>query len=306
IEAAISLFRQDLVANLFQATPWIFQSRDFSDTANGKNVNWAQAGARPSVIINRNNASLTASPRGDFNVSYELDEYQSVPNVLSWTDEYVVNYAKRQSILREHTLQMTLDASLRIMKYWAEKAAIVRTTGETRKSKSPGATATDRKKFLIDDILAAKETLKRQNIPDDGRLVMLLPATAETDLLTVQEFRSAYLSSRQVLATGSLMPFLGMNVFTTSTSVLFSNASTPVALNHKADDSATNRSGAATDNESILIWHPDMVSRGISADSLVSIIPVHGGVEMSATALAGGRTYRKDGEGIVAIVETVV
>lgn len=301
---AQSIFLADLARNLFANNAWLSRSRNWSAFANGKEVVWNQSGAKPGVVINRNTTALTPAKRTDVKRFYGLDEYQSIPTTIDWTDEMVINYLKRADIVNDHRKQIEADLALRILHRWTSGAAsLIRTTGDARPASTPSATGT-RRAVTPQDFLKARTELIKQDVNfDEEQPCCLLTADMEAEILNNKELWSSFVSSEGVLVNGRITRLAGFEVFVRSKTILFNNAGTPVAALPKADDSVSFRAGATTDNESALFWMPSYVTRAISASSLFSLIGVHGGVEASATLIGAGDKFYNQGLGIVALVQ---
>lgn len=300
---AQQLFLADLVKNLYQNNAFLQRSRNWNGFAKGKTVNWNQSGAKPGVIINRDSTNLTPAKRTDVLRNYNLDEYQTQPTILDWTEEMVINYNKRADVIDDHVNTVTEDLADRIVYRWAAGAsALLRTTGTARPAKTPSATGT-RLAVTFADFVAVMERFAEQNI--NGELNALLPSGLLTDIFGIDEFISNdYLQGNAMpVVNGTIGKLLNFNIFVRGKGIVYNNAATPVAQLPKADDTAAARTPNAADNQSILFWSSDNVTRSISPDSLTSVVPVHGGVELSATLIAGGAPFRNSGEGIVALVE---
>lgn len=302
-DTAKEIFLADLARNLFPNNQFILQSRDWSAHTKGKQVNWSESGGKPGVIINRTTTALTPAERTDIARYYEIDEYQSNPTKVAWTDEMVVNYNKRQDILSDHQSQTEVDIVMRILYNWVSGASgIVRTSGGDRPAQSSGTASGKRKALTADDFADALSVLERQDL-NGGQLFALLPTTLLNDVRKIPEFKSKDTYDTQMLVTGAIGTIYGIQIFKRSSGIIYNNATKPVAQNPKADNTFSFRTPAATDNESVLIWNNDYVTRSLSPDSLVNMVDVHGGTEFSLTTIAGGSQFKKGGEGIVSIVE---
>ena len=303
---ATQIFLADVVQNLFADNSFLANSRNASAFANNKTVNWNQAGAKPGVIINRDTTGLTPAKRVDILRNFELDEYQTQPTIIDWTEEYVTNYSKRSSVLEDHISEVSERLAQRILFNWSVGAsAIIRTTGAVKAGEATGATG-NRLAIAYADIVNARKVLNKQNIPQDNR-AMLISANTEADILKLDEFKSRDKYGAMTMMDGAIGIIAGFSVFVRSSTTIFNNAATPVAQNPLADDTFTIRATAVTDNESTLFWSMNNVVRAVSIEGIggskVSIVPAHGADEFSLTLVAGGAKYRNGGEGIVALVE---
>lgn len=295
------IFLADLVRNLFANNMFLLQSRNWNAFANGKEVRWNQDGAKPGLVINRNATPLTASQIIDVVRSYELDEFQTMPTRLDWTNEMVINYAKRQSTLENHQKVIESGTAMRILHSWASAApTTVLTTGAAKAPTLPNAVG-NKLAATLDDFLSARAELNHQDIPDDGRRVAVMPSHMEEDITKEIIKDTNKYPGDGVVLDGAIGKIAGFNIYMRSTTLPFNAAGVPQLI--QADDDTSLRTGQSTDREGITCYHPDFVTRSISPSSLVTIKPEHGGLEMSATIIAGGSQYRQAGEGIVNIVE---
>jgi len=98
---ARKLLRQDFVKCLFANISFLKRSRNWSESAQGKRVEWTGEGAKPGLKKNRV-SGYTATERTDILMGYDLNEYSTDPTALSWTEEQIVLPGKRASILEQH------------------------------------------------------------------------------------------------------------------------------------------------------------------------------------------------------------
>ncbi|WP_338813745.1 phage capsid protein [Bernardetia sp. Wsw4-3y2] len=302
---AQEIFRADLAAQIFNNNEFAMRSRDWSDSARGKTVNYSESGAKPRAKINSTTGHGTAVQRTDVARSYELNEILTEPTKLDWTDEYVTNYDKRSSILEEHLGTIQDQTSLRILFSWAPTAAtnIVRTSGTARAAGATGAATGTRLAAVYADILKIQTKMNADNIPLTGR-VMVIPPSMHSDLMLIDQFISVDYVNNKAIPEGVIGRILGFDVYVHAVGQVYSNAATPVPIAYLPDDTFTPYAGAATDNASIIFYHESFVTRALSPDSLVSIIDVHGGTEFSTTSLVGGNKYYSNERGVYALVET--
>lgn len=304
---AQQIFLPELVRNLFSDNAFLLQSRDWSAYTYGKTVNFPQAGALPGVVINNDGTvALTPAGRTDINRTYNIEEYQTIPTLIDWSEEMLINYAKRQDVIEAHKGQITNDMALRILFKWISgvpAANIVRTSGDDKAAVSPSATGT-RKKVTLADFAKLHTVLTNAKVPNDQRRCILVPAYMFEDILAIPEFLKLDSNpNNATLNTGAVGKVFGFNVFVRDTTIIFNNASAPVAQSPKVDATLSYRTAAAADNQAIIAWHPAFVTRAVSPQSLVSIIPSHGGTAMSATMLAGGHHLYNSMAGVAALVE---
>lgn len=307
------VFSSDLAKNLFPKNAFFKMSKDDSAFVNNDQVNLPQSGAKPVVTKDRSSFPASASQRTDNATAYKLAEFSSAPTHLQHSEELVVNYAKRANIVEEHSMELNLAIANEMMYAWARggdsensyatKPSIVRTSGGDRAvyvEQVGGTAATgNRKRVVKADIQAVLTILNRQNIPMAGRFGLITADMLE-DFMLIDEFANSDYNSSKPYSQEQpeTFYFMGINWFVRSSANVFDNSGTP-ALKLKTANTA------ATDNNGALIWHRDAVRR--AEGGVKSFVdannPLYYGDVLSALVRAGGIGARKDGKGIVNLVE---
>lgn len=307
---AAVIYRADVVRNLYNNEEWIKESRDHSDNAVGKTVNVPNRGTTNS-IINRSTASLTATGHGDTLQAYNMDEYQTVPTFINFSERMLVNYDLRSEVLVDHEAQYKTDMAERIIYNWAADHTLL-STGANKAVSVGGNAAGNRKKVTYNDFVRLSAYLTKQNIPNDGRRCLLVSADMHADMLSVEKFVSKdYINNGTPVATGLVGEIAGFKVFVRSRVLVKELATTATEGDHdaklwKADNSASDRTIAANGTDCAIAWHPNFTSRAVSPDTKVNIVPGHGNEEFSITAIAGGSKLSNAGIGVVTLAEAVV
>lgn len=307
-------FSSDLAKLLFPSNAFYMPSKDDSAFINDDKVNLPQSGAAPGVTKNRSSFPASASQRTDSATQYPLEEFSSDPTHLQHSEELVVNYAKRASIVEDHGNAINEAIAESIMYNWArggdsenswsKKPEMVRTSGtDTRDAfvKQIGGTAVTgtRKRIVKADLQKVQTILNRQNVPVSGRFGLITADMLE-DFFLIDEFANSDYNNRKPLAEGQpeTFTFMGVTWYVRSDANVFSNAATPAL---KAKDANTSN----TDNNGALIWHRDFVrkAKGGVEFFLDSDNPQFYGDVMSSLVRAGSIGARQDGKGIVNLVE---
>lgn len=296
------IWAADIAENLFPNNEFIAQAVNDDMWVDNKKVHRPNAGVPPEVVKNRTSLPATAVQRVDTDNEYSLDEFTSTPTVIQDIEEIEVNYAKRTSVLANHSQELNKQIANHIAFRWAPSAAsaILRTTGDARVANVVGATG-NRKMLLIDDILKAKALMDDMDVPADNRN-MLLPAHMYNDLLQKQwaNLLSLDKAGKAKLDSGEVLALFGFRIWTRGKKNILSytNASTPVVRDPGA-------SALTTANAAALIWHPTYVSKAKGAVKVYSDEdkPEWYGSIFSAMVRAGGQKIFSDGTGVIAIVE---
>lgn len=309
------IFATDLAKLLFASNAFYMPSKDDSAFVDSDKVNLPQAGAAPGVVKNRSSFPASASQRTDSAIQYDLEEFSSDPTHLQHSEELVVNYAKRASIVEDHANAINEAIAESIMynwarggdseNSWATKPEMVRTSGTAVRDafvKQIGATAVSgtRKRIVKADLQKVNTILNRQNVPVSGRFGLITADMLE-DFFLIEEFANSDYNKSKPYAEGQpeTFTFMGVTWYVRSDANVFSNAGTPAL---KAKDANT----AATDNNGAIIWHRDFVrkAKGGVEFFLKEKDPNMYGDVMSSLVRAGSIGARKDGKGIVNLVET--
>lgn len=308
------IFSSDLAKNLFPKNEFYKSSKDDSAFVDDNQVNLPQSGSKPAVEKDRNSFPASASQRTDNAIQYGISEFSSDPTHLQYSEELVTNYAKRANIVEEHAKELNKAIADEMMFLWARggdsensytiKPEMVRTSGtDTRDAYMPqvggtGVTGT-RKRIVKADLQEVNTILNRQDIPMSDRFGLITADMLE-DFFLIDEFANSDYNARKPYAEGQpeTFYFMGINWFVRSSANVFSNAGTP-ALKAKTANTA------ATDNNGALIWHRDSVRRaeGSVQTFVDASSPLYYGDVLSALVRAGGIGARKDGKGIVNLVE---
>ena len=222
-----------------------------------KKVHVPQAGSMPGATKNRSSFPATIVERTDTDLDYNLDSFTTDPIRVRRLDEIQTSYAKRQSVLKQH-MNILLDRMDRegIFSWSASLGAnIVRTTGTTATDNlAPGATGS-RKKVIVDDIKRLAKLMDRQNVPDEGRYLML-PPEMYYELFTNSDLIKSDIIGEITLPSAVVKKILTFNIMKRSDVGVYDNAGTPAV---KAIGAAT----ATTDNLVAIAWHQDFVSSAL-------------------------------------------
>jgi len=283
-----------------------FSVNDSAFIENGA-LHLPQAGSLPAMVRDRSIFPATISSRTDTMLSYVLHSYTSDPISLRNAEALQLSYGKMDSILVGMRGQLTDGVYNWVAYEWANTVATsqVRTTGTTRLASHPTQTG-NRKAIAYTDVLRAASILNVQNIPMEGRK-MLVDAYLYED---IQNLIKTDLSGGSlpilngVVVNGFIGRLCGFDVYMRSTVAKYNNAATPV----KQDPSVAY---AATTNLGAICWHPDFV-RKATGDSgnggftfrYSNEDPIYYGTVMSAEILSGASKSRSDEYGVVTIIET--
>ncbi len=266
-----------------------------------KTVHVPQAGSLPGAVKNRTVFPAAIIDRDDTTLDYELDSFSVDPVRIGRIDEVQISYAKRQSVMKQHlNILMDIIAKEGIFN-WASDTADnqVRTTGATSTINLPKGATGSRKKLTVQDLAQVTQVLDDQDVPDDGRWIML-PSKMYQEFFTITELIRDDIIGKTTLPTGVLNKILNFNVIkrSSNTVVKYNNDSTPLRK-------AVGAAGAADDNFGAIAWHKDFVSTALGAIEVFANekdAPNYGTI-ISADVLTKTSKLRTDEAGIVTLIQ---
>jgi len=309
-------FAKDIQNGLWPLNDFLSQSKDDSMFVNDNKVNLPHAGTTPAVVEGRDAAS-TPAKRADSASQYDLAELSTDATWLQYSEELIVNYAKRESILSEHRSALQKALAEKVLYKWARggdsetgpwttKPAKVLTLGSNRAVSLPtvGDTAPsgNRKAVLFSDILNVVNSLNNSDVPGDGRIAVI-PACFFGDILNIAEFKSAdYVNTKPLPGAPLSFFWLGMTWYVRSFVTRWDKTATPYGLDDPTTDTV------ATDCAGGIFYHKDFVrkAKGDVKVFLNTDMANLYGSQMSALARYGAIGARVDGKGIVNLIETFV
>jgi hypothetical protein len=305
------VWSQTISENLYQNNDFMNRTTDHSMWVKYKTVHVPQAGAKPSVQKNRSVLPASIGQRTDSELTYNLNQYTTDPILITNLEELQISYQKRMSVLFNMLQQLQFVVSTQTLYSWAPAGAsrIVRTTGSTSALNLPHSTATGSRKMLtFADLTAAKKILDMDNVPQEGR-VMLIPAYMyNVDLLNIQGVIYSYAFGQAVAPSGVVARVAGFDIMIRPDVLVYDNAATPVIKAINGDGALT--TPAATDNGAILLYHPSFVARALgsittyyNSGSSGAGLPEYYGSIFSAEVMHGASLLYTSQVGVVAIVQ---
>lgn len=309
-------FAKDIQNGLWPLNDFLSQSKDDTMFVNDDKVNLPHAGTSPAVVEGRTVVS-TPEKRGDSASQYPLAELSTDATWLQYSEELIVNYNKRESILSEHRSALQKALAEKVLYKWARggdsegpwttKPAKVMTLGTTARAVSlptVGATAASgtRKPVLFSDILNVVNALNNADVPGDGRIAVI-PASFFGDILNIAEFKSAdYVNVKPLPGAPLSFGWLGMTWYVRSFVTRWDKTATPYGLDDPTEDTV------ATDCAGGIFYHKNFVrtAKGDVKVFLNTDMANLYGSQMSAVARYGAIGARVDGKGIVNLIETFV
>jgi len=311
-------FAKDIQNTLWPVNDFISQCKNDTAFVNDDKVNLPHSGGSPTVVEGLRTVIGTPAVRDDSVTQYEMLPLSSNPTWLRYSEELVVNYDKRESVMAEHRDALQKALCEKVLWKWARggdtvsvadwtvKPTSIMTTGADRPVLMPihaggSAVTGDRNAVTFQDILAVISEMNYSDFPMDGRIAVI-PSAFFSDLLQLEEFKSSdYVNVKPLPGAPLTFTWLGFTWYVRSFVNAWTNAAIPLLK-----DTAT--VSADTDCAGALFYHKNAV-RAAKGDVKVflDIDMAHlWGSQMSAETRYGAIGSRKDSKGIVSLVETFV
>lgn len=310
----MELWLPQVVPTLFKSNEFLLESTDHSSYVNALTVHIPQEAAALDWTKNRakGGAPTNTNLRVDTVLDYNIDEYTSVPMLITDAEMKQLSYDKRGSVLLQLMKKGKETIADNILYLWGATGTggnILRTTGIRNNDPSEGVQVTDlipsgasgqRKFFGLWDLRRASLKLDNMKVPNDGNRVCILSANQYQQLMddcVATKYRDG-LQNGAVMKTGQVNYILGFRIYMRAEVLVYNNAATPVRKTVGA-------ASAATDNDAALCFHPDFVCLAIGDYKLYynADQATHYGDVMSALIRMGGSKMYTNETGVVAIVQ---
>ncbi|WP_444339406.1 hypothetical protein [Phocaeicola plebeius] len=275
----------------------------------GKKVHIPNAGAPSAVEIDRSSLPATVKTRTDVDVEYSLNELTTDPIRIPHAETVELSYSKRNSVISQDRLQLIEKAAEQMLYNWApDSSHFVRTTG-TEKVKAHTESATGYRKALVKaDVLALMTKFNADNIPQEGRY-LLLDAYMYAQLLDdlTEGDQRAFFASADA-QRGILGKLFSFNVMQRSQVLRYATGGTlkKWSVSGATSDNADGLvSGATSDNAAGLAWQTNSLSRALGEVKMFDSTdnPLYYGDIYSFLIRVGGTIRRKDKKGVYALVQ---
>lgn len=288
----VEIWKPEIITSLFKSNEWLMRAHNADEhVVGGAVVHIPQPGAPSNVVRNRTTVPATAVKRADTDIVYVLDEYTTDPRLITDIDKKELSYDKRQSVITEDMGALKEVAADNMLYRWAQNIPTgnkIVTTGALATATAPGATG-NRKLITEADIRNAQALLNKQNIPKEGR-VLILTSDMLNHLMSDNSLKYAF---QQVvnLKEGALGRLYGFDIYERS-SVIRETSAGVVKLPEAAN--------AIDDNDCAVFYHEGTVERALGT---VSIFDNPNRAEFYGDLISflvrlGGRNRRADNKGI--------
>lgn len=272
--------------------------------SNNKNFEIPQESETPEIVENPTAYPLQTKDTENTKKTYTADVIATLPQRIGDFERLAVSYNRMEQASTLHARTLNNRFANKLLYKWAPTVAaqIKRTSGSGAAANNPHSTATGTRKAVQEaDIHSIVETFLSQDVPIEGSRIVI-PPKMYTNLLALSGFVDADKVGLDNVPSVRRQGFIGMiygfEVYVRSTSVLYTNAGTPVPKAPTAAD-------ATTDNLAAIAYHPDFVRMG--QGPLFTYINENQGSQLGstinyATSVGGTQSYT-DQQGVVALVQ---
>ncbi len=300
----VEIWQSQIEQNLFKNNYFVTQSKDASENVvMGKIVHIPNAGTPSGTKKNRSVFPAPITRRSDIDVTYTLDEFTTNPVTIPNIETVQLSYDKTASVLEDDQASLNQNVAESMLQNWKpDLSNIIQTTGANIPASLTTTTGL-RKALTVNDFVAARVAMNKQNVPQEGRCCVIPTDMMQGLLLDPSLNNNAY-SQAIWLTTGKLDSIAGFKVY--------ERASVLAAAQDKSairaiDDDGNLVGVTATDGHMALFWHPLLVERAVGKIEMFSQYgsPVLYGDTFSFLVMAGGRKRRADNKGVIGIAEKV-
>lgn len=309
------LWIEDIVENLGLNDSFAkFARQSPAEYIHNKYVHIPQSGADPDVVVDRTSLPATATRRVDDDIVFRIQSLSTDPVAITDQELNFETKDKIRSVLAGHVRKLSNSVHTNLIYSWVAgvtanasagnagsataAASVIRTTGSAIVAHLAGATG-NRKGLTYADLRKAKLKLDNQNIPLEGRYALLDP-DMESQLMSDPELQGFKNTVSVNNGSGSLagQVIASFTIIVRTVTGVFNNASTPVIK-------AVGAASATTDNGVVVCWQMDNVERAMGSVNFFERArdPQYYGNLYSTEIFHGGTKIRKNGDGIVCIVQ---
>jgi hypothetical protein len=289
----------DIKESLFDENLHAKMGINHSAFANNLTINVPQAGANPTVEVNRSSFPATIQERTDTNLAYSMDEFTTDPFKIPNKDIAELNYDKRQSLLRQHidTINDRIGDQAGYNYATDTTARQVVTTGAASSTAlAPGATGT-RLALTKEDIRKAAAIMDNDRVPKAGRKLVL-----DSDMY-YQLFDDDTMINRDTIGSaklpeGVINRLFGFDIITRSKIVTYATGATKKAVG--ASTATTDKLGAVAFHQNSVSWAQTSINVMVRDEAQN---PEYYATIMSALVRYGSAICRTDEKGIVSLIQ---
>lgn len=285
--------------NFYPDDSFASKSVDDSSFVTNHTVHIPNAGKPSGVEVNRTKKPAAISERTDQDLTYDIDELTSNPIYIPNVDTVELSYDKRQSVIANDRQELQRVANQNLLYRWAKNASLIKTTGAAADAHTSDVATGQRKKFSKAEVMAAMLRFNKDNVPMQGRYI-LLDAAMYAELLAdlTDKELSAFLNSANA-QEGIIGRLYGFS---------FMQRSEVLRVDSKNAILKWTEEDAADECAAALAWQEGCVSRAMGDVKMFQKLddPTYYGDIYSFLVRTGGSMRRYDKKGVLLIAEDKV
>lgn len=250
---------------------------------------------------------LQVTEREDDVKEYPVEQVYVPPVLVRRENEIVTNYGKRQDVISQFAEQINTRVADIAAVEWGSAGGsdfIHQTTGTTNRPTSLIGGTGNRKRVTYDDLVAVRTLFNKMNLPAGGGMYALWTPDMLEDLFLIDKLTDqdkvqiANVRNGQVGTIFGFQSKMRWNDLKGSNGLVYSS---DASVKRTIDEA-----NQATDNAAALFWHSAMVrhAEGNAKTIISRDVPGYlGGTIIEAVVRFGATQSRKDGKGVVSLVE---
>lgn len=309
------LWVEDIQENLFLNNSFAkFAKQTSPEHIKGRYVHIPQAGDVPGTVTDRSSLPATVTRRVDTDIVFRMQSISTNPVALTNQEVHFETKDKIRSVLADHVGALSDNVHTNLIYSWVAAllanasagnagsataaAGVIRTSGSAVLAHMSSATG-NRKALTYADMKRAKVVLDKQKISSAGRYA-LIDSDMESQLMDDAALQGFKMTTSINNGSASLegQVIAGFTILVRVVTAVYDNAGTPVIK-------AVGGAAATTDNGVVVCWQKDCVE---TAQGSIEFFadesnPLYYGNLYSTEIFCGGTKRRKNGEGIVCIVQ---
>ena len=313
------IWTEYIIGNLFKNNEFLLHSVDESQyVLQGSVVHIPQAGSPSGVKRNRQSLPATITKRKDVDITYALDEFTTDPRFIPEAEKQELSYDKLNSCMMEDMQYMRQVTAEAMLYNWRPMYFIKASKTKSADYLVHGTGV--RTGVQVADFTKAKTIFNKQNVPVEGRYVILPEEMYKQLCEDVRDSQSQHLSAVYNNVNGELEKLEGFTILHRSTVLMASNSTlsavsgtkyfrwTSTDLTYDVEEAENIEAGGAVANTCCLyglFWQESMVARAMGATKMFSNAgdPQYYGDIYSFMQRLGGRTRRADGKGVLGLIQ---
>jgi len=300
---ATQQWAQEIQRELFEKQDYTAMSKNFSAFSNNTLFTLPESGTIEAQLDDYSRP-LVATKRTDSGKTISLFGINTLPYYVELDEQHELSYDKRASIT-SHLVESIDDfRKQKLLWSWINdvkwSSYSVKTTGVSGSTLATGATG-NRKKLTYNDIIKANTMLDLQNVPSDGR-ILLIHASQYSDIKQMSEFVENQVYTNELLKSGIVGVIDGIQIKKINSNKVLVNAVASGSTPSMASFGAT----GTTYSFASLLYHPDFVCRVVGQTEMFVNMKdalYTSDIITMTTRLGGGAV--NDQKGLVAIVQEI-